>query len=167
MSTERKKKSNGQFAEGTSGNPSGRPPGSPNKITLLLEELLEGEAEQLTRKAIELALAGDILGLRLCMDRLLPPRKDRLVHFNLPPARNADEIALGMTAILGPISEGEITPQEGEILSRILEAQADLMVTQDFARRLEKLEQEPQSATESHEPWRDEAPVGVPPKNEG
>ena len=42
------KKSSGQFAEGTSGNPSGRPAGSRNKATLLMEALLEGEAEQLT-----------------------------------------------------------------------------------------------------------------------
>jgi hypothetical protein len=37
-----------------------RAPGSRNKVTLLIEELLEGEAEQLTRKAIDLALEGDL-----------------------------------------------------------------------------------------------------------
>jgi hypothetical protein len=121
------RKSNGQFTKGTSGNPSGRPPGSRNRVTLLVEGLLGGEAEQLTRKAIELALEGDIQALRLCLNRITPPCKDRLVHFELPAALNPDEIALAMAAILRAISEGKITPQEGEVLSRILNVQAHLM----------------------------------------
>jgi hypothetical protein len=57
MSTKRTKTS-GQFAKGVSGNPSGRPPGSRNHATLLIESMLEGEAEQLTRKVIDLPWAG-------------------------------------------------------------------------------------------------------------
>ena len=33
------------------------------------EALLDGEAEALTRKAIETALEGDVAALRLCLDR--------------------------------------------------------------------------------------------------
>ena len=40
------------------GNP-GRPPGARNKATLAALALLEGEAEAITRRAIELAKAGD------------------------------------------------------------------------------------------------------------
>jgi hypothetical protein len=140
MSTEGKKR-NGQFAKGTSGNPSGRPSGSRNKVTLLVEALLEGEAEKLTRKAIELALAGDIHALRMCLDRLTPPCKDRLVQFELPPAQNLDDIGLRIAAILEAVGEGRITPQEGDVLSRILCAQAHLLTTQDLEQRVEKLEQ--------------------------
>jgi hypothetical protein len=32
-----------------------------------MEELLDGEAEKLTCKAIDLALAGDMVALRLCL----------------------------------------------------------------------------------------------------
>ena len=42
--------------------------------------LLDGEAEKLTRKAVVLALKGDVACLRLCLDRLVPPRRDRPVH---------------------------------------------------------------------------------------
>src|ERR1019366_2523784 len=56
MSTKRTNGS-GQFSKGTSGNPSGRAPGSRNQATLLMESLLEGEAEQLNRKALELGVA--------------------------------------------------------------------------------------------------------------
>src|SRR5687768_16932362 len=67
------------FQKGQSGNPDGRPKGSRNATTLAVESLLDGEAEALTRKAVELAIAGDIAALRLCLDRVLPPRKDRPV----------------------------------------------------------------------------------------
>jgi Family of unknown function (DUF5681) len=45
---------------GQSGNPSGRPKGARNKITLVVEALLDDEAETITRKAIEVAKSGDM-----------------------------------------------------------------------------------------------------------
>ena len=66
------------------GNP-GRPKGSRNKATLAAEALLDGEAETLTRKAIDLANAGDTTALRMCIERILPARKDRPVSITLPP----------------------------------------------------------------------------------
>jgi hypothetical protein len=41
------------------GNP-GRPPGSKNKTTRVVEQLVDNQAEKLTRKLVELALAGDV-----------------------------------------------------------------------------------------------------------
>ena len=54
---------------------SGRPPGSKNKITQIVEQLAEGHAEQLIQKVVELAEAGDVACLRMMLDRLWPPRK--------------------------------------------------------------------------------------------
>src|SRR5262249_5233277 len=72
------------FVAGQSGNPSGRPRGARNKATLLAEALLDGEAEAITRKLIEKGLEGDSTALRLCLERLLSPRRDRRVEFDLP-----------------------------------------------------------------------------------
>jgi len=44
------------FAPGQSGNPNGRPKGARNKATIAAEALLDGEAEGLTRKALEMAI---------------------------------------------------------------------------------------------------------------
>ena len=57
------------FPKGQSGNPAGRPRGSSNRAMRAAELLLDGEAAALTRKAVELALAGNQAALRLCLDR--------------------------------------------------------------------------------------------------
>ena len=73
----RKNPSNTRGRPFKKGNP-GRPPGSRNKATLAAEVLLDNETEKLTRKAIELAMAGDTVALRLCLERIIPARRDRL-----------------------------------------------------------------------------------------
>jgi len=52
------------FQKGRSGNPQGRPLGARNRTTVAVEALLDGEAEKLTRKAVTLALEGNVACLR-------------------------------------------------------------------------------------------------------
>jgi len=73
------------FEKGRSGNPGGRPAGSRNKATLATAALLAGASKALTSKAVELALAADPTAMRLCLDRILPPCRERTVKFTLPP----------------------------------------------------------------------------------
>jgi hypothetical protein len=73
----------------------------------------------------------------------MPPGKDRSVHFDLPPIRGLDDVPVAMVSIMAASSEGKITPQEGEVISRILAEHAKVMTTQDVERRLQKLEQGP------------------------
>jgi Family of unknown function (DUF5681) len=108
------------FMPGRSGNPAGRPKGARNRSTIAAELLLEGEAQALTRKAIELALAGDTAALRLCLERLLPPRKDRAVALDLPAIESADDVARAVGAVLAAVGDGRITPGEaGEVMGLI------------------------------------------------
>jgi hypothetical protein len=53
----------GRWQPGVPGNPRGRPAGSRHRTSLAVEALLEGEAEGLTRKAVEMALGGDTTAL--------------------------------------------------------------------------------------------------------
>ena len=75
------------FEKGRSGNPAGRRRGSRNRATLAAAVLLEGESEGLTRKAVELALAGHPVALRLCIERILPVCRERAVRLALPGDR--------------------------------------------------------------------------------
>ena len=110
------------FQPGQSGNPAGRPPGARNKATIIAEMLLQGEAEELTRKAIERAKAGDVGALRMCLDRLVPRPRQRTVAFELPPLKSAADAALGIASIAASIAAGEITPHEGGEFVRVVDA---------------------------------------------
>ena len=111
------------FQPGQSGNPAGRPKGARNRATVAAEALLAGEAEALTRKAVELALAGDVTALRLCLERVVPPRKDRAVAFDLPAVVKADDAAQALGAVLAAVADSTITPSEAVALAGLIEAQ--------------------------------------------
>ena len=117
------------FVKGQSGNPRGRRYGSRNKNTLAAAVLLEGEAEALTRKAVELALAGDPTALRLCIERILPPCRERAVRFELPPIENAADVSAAMNAVTAALARGIITPGEAERIANVVETFARAIAT--------------------------------------
>jgi hypothetical protein len=119
---ERRRGGGRPFAKGRSGNPAGRPRGSRNKSTLAAQLLLEGEAEALTRKAVELAMAGNALALKLCLDRVYAPRRERAVAFALPPIETAEDLAAAMTAIADATASGDLTPAEAYDLARVADS---------------------------------------------
>ena len=125
----------------TVGNP-GRRPGSRNKATLAAEALLEGEAEALTRKAVELALSGETTALRLCLERIAPPRKDRPVTFALPPLGTARDAAAASAALLQAVAEGDLTPMEAGELSKLVTNHIEALKTTELEERLAALEAE-------------------------
>src|SRR5262249_46653652 len=88
------------FEKGQSGNPTGRPRGARNRMTMLMQELLEEDAEAIARKLIELAKDGDIAALRMCLDRLAPARKGEAIAFELPSLGKAAD-AVSAAAKIG------------------------------------------------------------------
>src|ERR671921_1553567 len=98
----------------------GRPKGSRNRATLAAEALLDGEAEALTRKAIEMAMDGDTTAIRLVMDRIMPPRKDRPVLFTLPKLETPADAVKASAALVEAVASGDLTPWEADDLSRLV-----------------------------------------------
>jgi hypothetical protein len=101
--------------------------------------LLEGEAEALTRKAIELAKAGDTTALRLCLERVVPPRKDRPIRLALPAINSADDAIQAMRVVLAAVGEGRITPIEATILSHLIEVSRSSLPLEPPPLKLEPL----------------------------
>jgi hypothetical protein len=131
-------KPDGTFAPGNK--LGGRPKGSRNKTTLAVEALLDGEAEAITRKAIEMAMTGDGPAIRLCLERLLPARKDSPVVFELPPIETAADTVAASAALLGAVAEGDITPDEASRVMGLLTAHKALVETCDLETRITALE---------------------------
>jgi hypothetical protein len=141
--SDRKQRGNGRpFEKGVSGNPAGKPPGALNRTTRAVQELLNGEAEKLTRKCVELALKGDSTALRLCMERLAPPPKDRPVDFPIPPATTAREINMALAKVAEAVGAGTLTPGEGNSLAALLEVHRRGIESADLEDRIERLEKE-------------------------
>ena len=121
------------------GNP-GRPRGSKNRMTRLLEELVAGEGEKLAQKAVELALAGNVKCLHFCLDRLMPRRTGRPLDFTLPAINEARDIAAAIAAITTAVNDGNLTAEEAGQLMQILNGYAKALETYDFATRIAALE---------------------------
>jgi hypothetical protein len=102
----------GRWQPGVPGNPRGRPAGSRHRTSLAVEALLEGEAEGLTRKAVEMALGGDTTALRLCLERLVPPRKDKPVAITLPKLVAVEDLPGVTSAVLEAVAGGDMTPSD-------------------------------------------------------
>jgi hypothetical protein len=124
------------FRKGQSGNPSGKAKGTRHKATMAVQALLEGEAEALTRKCIDLAKAGDTTALRLCMERLAPAVKSRAVHLSMPAIETAADVLKAQAAAIRAMACGEITPDEAAIVAGVLEAKRKAIETADLERRL-------------------------------
>ena len=133
-------KHGGRRQKGQSGSPRGCARGSRHKATLAAEALLDGEAQALTRKCIEMAKAGDTMALRLCLERIIPPRRDRPLSFLLPVITSADDAAKLMASILSAVATGDVTPSEASDVARLVEAFTKVLETAEFERRLEVLE---------------------------
>lgn len=127
----------GTFSKGHGG----RPKGARNKTTIAVASLLDGEADALTRKAVELALAGDVTALRLCLERIHPPRKDAPVPFELPPMKGATGAASALHSILAGVAKGELTPMEANSLANLVDGYRKALETEDFERRISALEE--------------------------
>ncbi len=131
------READGRFGAGNSG----KPRGTRHRTTTAVEELLDGEAEGLTRKAVEMALSGDTVAMRLCLDRIAPVRRDRPVTFDIPRLNTVDDIASAGRSLMLRVSEGEISPAEAGDVMKLLEGLAKTIEVAELERRLRVLEE--------------------------
>ena len=128
------------FKPGQSGNPKGKPKGARNHATRAVLAMLDGEAEVLTRTAIDLAKNGDITALRLCLERLAPPAKDSPITVALPQLKSAADASKAMSAIVAAMASGEITPAEAAAVAGVIETYRRTIETADLEARIDELE---------------------------
>ena len=119
---------------------SGRPPGSKNKTTRLVEQLVAGDAEKLGRKMIELAKQGNVRCLEYCLDRLLPKRSGRPLDFQLPAINNVQDLIAAMATITTAVNNGDLTAEEAAHLVHWFEGYGKIFTIYDLAVRIEALE---------------------------
>lgn len=134
------RKQNGRFGERVSGNPTGRPKGARNRATHVADALLDGEAIALVRKAVDLAKKGDVIALRLCIERLMPRRTERAIEFELPRISEPKDAVAALSRITDGVAHGELTPGEAASLVSVVEATIKAIEVLELDRRLTALE---------------------------
>ncbi len=130
----------GQFVKGRSGNPAGRVAGTRNHATMLAEQLFDGACGALANKAVAMALEGDAAALRLCIGRIIGPRRHRPTGFTLPPLRGAADLAPAMAAIAEAVAEGVLSTGEAWELSQFVDTFIRAIEAGEFDSRLQRLE---------------------------
>ena len=75
------------------------------------------------------------MALRLCLDRLVPPRRDRPEPFDMPALKEAADARDAFAAIIAATAEGELTPSEAVALAKLVADFAAVDDATDGARR--------------------------------
>lgn len=131
-----------QFRPGQSGNSRGRPTGALNRATIAAQTLLDGEAESLTRAAVELALQGNVQALKLCLERICPARKERPLSLALPEVNEAADLSRLTAAILEAVARGEVETGQGAALASIVAAHGKALEITELEQRISALEKQ-------------------------
>jgi hypothetical protein len=129
----------------------GRPKGSRNKATLAKSELFDEYSESVTRKCLSMALKGDPVAMRLCMERIHPTRRAMSVKFKVPRVRSLNDLPAALNSIMRAVASGKLTPAEGQQIVPLLESIGEVLSAQELQSRLQILEKEmdPQPTDES------------------
>jgi hypothetical protein len=131
----------GRWQKGRSGNPQGRPKGTRHHATVLAEQMIDQEAEGVVRRLLDMALAGDATALRLVVERLFPPRRERPVVIDLPPVMRASEAVRAMAEVVAAVAAGDLTPAEGGEISKLLAVHLRALEANELAERIAALEE--------------------------
>jgi Family of unknown function (DUF5681) len=124
----------GRFNKGVSGNPNGRPSSAE-----AIKQLLEPHKEVLINKAIDMALNGDTVALKICLDRVAAPLKHDSPTVEI---KNFEETTLLGKAdrIVCEVSCGSISIESGLKLLNLLHAYSKIFEIEDLEKRILSLE---------------------------
>lgn len=119
------------------GNP-GRKRGSRNKATLLVSSLAGAQAEDLLRKAIEMAMGGNVAMMKFLLDRVLP--RERPVQLELPGLESAHDSVNAIAEIVDAVSSGRISPREAADVAQLVSAFTRAIDLTDAQARIDSLQ---------------------------
>ena len=120
----------------------GRPTGSRNKSTVALQSMMEQHGEAIVKKTVLMAIQGDKMAIRLCLERLLPARRNSPIRFKLPPINSAAGVTRALSRVVQGVADGKLSAAEGETLTAILERLQRNIQTLDLEKRVGALERQ-------------------------
>ncbi|SUS06239.1 conserved hypothetical protein [uncultured Defluviicoccus sp.] len=134
------------WPKGVSGNPAGCRAGSRHRTTLMLEQLMAGDAEAVVRAVVDKARTGDMTAAKIVLDRLLPLRRGRPVELALPAIAGARDLLAAQIIVTQAMAAGDVTAEEAASVCAVLETHRRIIETEELADRLHRLEEKMQAS---------------------
>ena len=91
-------------------------------------------------ETIEMAKAGDACALRLVLERLIPPVRERRISLELPKVKTPAGVTAAIGTVLEAIAAGKITTSEGQALAGLLSEQRRNIEVTELEARIRNLE---------------------------
>ena len=126
-------------AGGPSPNPSGRPPGIPDRRLLVTQQMLD-EMRNIVAVLIGKALEGDSNAASIVLARTLPSLKAQAEKVNFAfdaAAPISDQVA----QVLDAIAAGAVAPDVGRLIIDSIKSLADVRATEQLEARIAALEE--------------------------
>lgn len=117
----------------------GRPRGSRNKATKA-RELLDSFAEPLVRKCLATALQGDMKAMQLCMERVVPVRRELPVKLGPLPMRTLADLNKSSEKLVKKVAAGHLTPAQVQPLHDLIEQRRRVLEAEELEKRMSLLE---------------------------
>lgn len=127
-----------------------RPRGSRNKLARACQDILETHAQKLMEVCVYKACQGNTTAMRLCVERLLPARRHRALQFKLPALKTIADVNAASESVVNGVARGQLTPEEGESLTQMLEGRRRVIETQELEQRIRVLEQSNDTTNSSY-----------------
>ena len=124
----------------TSRSAEGRPDECVYHARLAFAGGLDGEAEALVRKVVQLALEGDLTCLRICIERLVPPKKDAPIEVDIPEVSSIADIPKLFSALTAKIRAG-VTPSEARTVMDLAEGVHKTLAIAELEQRYTAMEE--------------------------
>ncbi|MCB2215113.1 MAG: hypothetical protein KQH59_03545 [Desulfobulbaceae bacterium] len=106
--------------------------------------LIKGEEEALSRRAIESALNGNVQMLQFCLSRILPPPpKDNVVKLDgMPVCKDVSSSVELSSFVLDQLAKGILSPNQASLVAGIVEKHLRCLQVTDIEQRLAEIERQ-------------------------
>jgi len=117
----------------------GRPKGSPNKKTLLAQQLFEDHSPAIMARALNSSME-DPQMLRMLARYVVPKRRDTTVNIGSLPMDTFDDLNRASAAILKKAASGKVGLEGARGLSEMIEKRRQVLESQNLDKRVRALE---------------------------
>lgn len=78
--------------------------------------------------------------MRLCLERIVPPRRDRAIQFDMPSMQKAHDAVIAMRRLVDAANSGELSPMDATELAKLVEAFTKAVAVHEHEERITALE---------------------------